>query len=96
MMFRLQRFQSEAKAIVRRADQLQNQSEADLMALARKLTRKARPGTKLKLLLPEVFALGIEASFRTLGLRHYPVQVVGAIALFRRRIVEVDGETVFF
>ncbi len=66
------------------------------MVLARKLTWKARSGTKLKLLLPEVFALGIEASHRTLGLRHYPVQVMGGIALFDGRIAEMqtgEGKT---
>ncbi|MCB1218832.1 preprotein translocase subunit SecA [bacterium] len=38
--------------------------------------------------LPEVFAMTREASVRTLGLRNYDVQMIGAIALHEGRIAE--------
>lgn len=47
-------------------------------------------------LLPEVFALVREASKRTLGLRHYDVQLVGGIALHNGKISEMktgEGKT---
>ncbi|MDR0816047.1 MAG: preprotein translocase subunit SecA [Desulfovibrio sp.] len=47
-------------------------------------------------LLPEVFALTREASRRTLGLRHYDVQLVGGITLHRGKIAEMktgEGKT---
>jgi preprotein translocase subunit SecA len=50
----------------------------------------------LWLLLPEVFAVVREAAHRRLGLRHYDVQVLGAIALHEGRITEMktgEGKT---
>ncbi len=47
-------------------------------------------------LLPEAFAVGREASKRTLGLRHYDVQLIGGIALHQGRIAEMrtgEGKT---
>ncbi len=46
--------------------------------------------------LPEAFALVREASKRTLGMRHYDVQMIGAIALHDGRIAEMrtgEGKT---
>ncbi|MCG8552911.1 MAG: preprotein translocase subunit SecA [Desulfobacterales bacterium] len=47
-------------------------------------------------ILPEAFALVREASVRTLGLRHYDVQLIGGIALHRGIIAEMktgEGKT---
>ncbi len=45
-------------------------------------------GESLKELLPEAFALVREASFRAIGLRHYDVQLMAAIALFEGKVAE--------
>src|SRR3990167_4436047 len=45
-------------------------------------------GEELKDILPEAYALTREASLRTLGLRHYDVQIMAAIALFEGRVAE--------
>ena len=53
-------------------------------------------GTKLDDLLPEAFATVREAAKRTLGQRHYDVQMVGGIALHRGEISEMrtgEGKT---
>lgn len=42
----------------------------------------------LEEILPEAFALVREASNRAIGLRHYDVQLVAAIALFKGRVAE--------
>ena len=53
-------------------------------------------GTKLDDLLPEAFATVREAAKRTLGQRHYDVQMIGGIALHRGEIAEMrtgEGKT---
>src|SRR5687767_2395934 len=58
--------------------------------------RRLEEGTKLDDLLPEAFATVREASIRTLGQRHYDVQLIGGIALHRGEIAEMktgEGKT---
>ena len=53
-------------------------------------------GAKLDDLLPEAFATVREAARRTLGQRHYDVQIIGGIALHRGEIAEMrtgEGKT---
>jgi preprotein translocase subunit SecA len=53
-------------------------------------------GAKLDDLLPEAFATVREAAIRTLGQRHYDVQLIGGIALHRGEIAEMktgEGKT---
>ena len=53
-------------------------------------------GESLDSLLPEAFATAREASDRVLGMRHFDVQVIGAIALHRGMIAEMktgEGKT---
>src|SRR4029453_8121977 len=53
-------------------------------------------GAKLDDLLPEAFATVREAARRTLGQRHYDVQLIGGIALHRGEIAEMktgEGKT---
>lgn len=53
-------------------------------------------GTSLDDLLPEVFALVREAAQRTLGLRHYDIQLAGGLALHKGNIAEMktgEGKT---
>src|SRR5688500_1126697 len=58
--------------------------------------RRLEEGAKLDDLLPEAFATVREASIRTLGQRHYDVQLIGGIALHRGEIAEMktgEGKT---
>src|SRR5438046_3938948 len=53
-------------------------------------------GEKLDNLLPEAFATVREAAIRTLGQRHYDVQLIGGIALHRGELAEMktgEGKT---
>ena len=53
-------------------------------------------GRHLDDMLPEVFALVRETSVRTLGMRHYDVQLVGGVTLHKGRIAEMktgEGKT---
>jgi preprotein translocase subunit SecA len=61
-----------------------------------KWKEEVEKGKSLDELLPEVFALVREASKRTLGMRHFDVQVMGAIALHQGKIAEMktgEGKT---
>jgi preprotein translocase subunit SecA len=58
--------------------------------------RRLADGAKLEDLLPEAFATVREAAIRTLGQRHYDVQLIGGIALHRGEIAEMktgEGKT---
>ncbi|QDU95041.1 preprotein translocase subunit SecA [Lignipirellula cremea] len=60
------------------------------------LRYRARSGEPLTKLLCEAFALVQAAGARSLGMRHYPVQLLGGIALHHRSIVEMqtgEGKT---
>ena len=58
--------------------------------------RRLADGERLDDLLPEAFATVREAAIRTLGQRHYDVQLIGGIALHRGEIAEMktgEGKT---
>lgn len=54
------------------------------------LRYRAKAGEPLAHLLPQAFALIREASRRTLGMRHFDVQILGGIALFHGSVAEMD------
>ena len=63
---------------------MQARSDAELRALTAAFRERAAGGEDLKSLLPEAFAAVREASVRTLGLRHFDVQLIGGIGSERR------------
>lgn len=71
-------------------------SDDEMRRRSAALGYRARAGESLDRLLPESFALVREAAARTLGLRHYDVQVRGGIALHFGGIAEMptgEGKT---
>ena len=94
------RFLKEARTIVATI----NAKEESLKALpdeafpaeTQKLKDRIEVGETLDSILPDAFALVREASRRTLGQRHYDVQLIGGIALHRGNIAEMrtgEGKT---
>jgi preprotein translocase subunit SecA len=68
----------------------------DLRAQTERFRERLAKGEKLDGLLPEAFATVREAAIRTLGQRHYDVQLIGGIALHRGEIAEMktgEGKT---
>ena len=59
-------------------------------ARAHELRLRARQGDSLNSLLVEAFALVREAAKRTIGQRHFDVQIVGGIAIHNRCIAELE------
>ncbi|MBL9104383.1 MAG: preprotein translocase subunit SecA [Myxococcales bacterium] len=69
---------------------------ADFPALTADLRAQHAKGRSLDDLLPEAFAAVREASVRTLGMRHYDVQMIGGMGLHQGRIAEMrtgEGKT---
>ncbi|MYD37298.1 MAG: preprotein translocase subunit SecA, partial [Chloroflexi bacterium] len=75
---------------------LQRLDDAALKEKLHKLKSQRKNGAALDELMPEVYALVREASVRTIGLRHYDVQLIGGIVLHEGRIAEMktgEGKT---
>ena len=73
-----------------------NLSEADLKAKTAEFKDRLAQGETLDDILPEAFAAIREASDRVLGMRPYPVQLIGGIILHQGRIAEMktgEGKT---
>ena len=76
--------------------QIQALSDDELRGQTERFRERLTNGEKLDNLLPEAFATVREAAIRTLGQRHYDVQLIGGIALHRGEIAEMktgEGKT---
>ena len=92
----LWRHQAMAHRVLRLAEPLRTLSDAELTIRGRLIRWEAQTGTPLATLLPDAFALVREASRRVLGMQHFPVQVVGGVALFAGGLAEMqtgEGKT---
>jgi preprotein translocase subunit SecA len=71
-------------------------SDAELRAKTDEFKTRLSGGESLDDLLPEAFAAVREASVRTLGMRHFDVQLIGGIVLHEGKIAEMktgEGKT---
>lgn len=71
-------------------------SDQELKAMTPKLKERLSNGESLDDILPEAFATCREAAWRVLGMKHFPVQIVGGIVLHQGRIAEMktgEGKT---
>ena len=71
-------------------------SDDEMRARTESLRERFRAGSTLDELLPDAFATVREASVRTLGMRHFDVQLVGGIVLHQGKIAEMrtgEGKT---
>jgi preprotein translocase subunit SecA len=76
--------------------QMRDLSDEALEAKTEELRARIKAGSTLDEVLPEAFAAVREASRRTLGLRHFDVQLIGGMALHRGMIAEMrtgEGKT---
>jgi preprotein translocase subunit SecA len=75
---------------------IQALSDAELTARTARFREQLVAGKTLDDLLPEAFAVVREASLRTLGLRHFDVQLIGGMVLNNGKIAEMrtgEGKT---
>ncbi len=71
-------------------------TDAELKAMTPKFKERLAAGETLDDILPEAFAVCREASWRVLGMKHFPVQIIGGIILHQGRIAEMktgEGKT---
>jgi preprotein translocase subunit SecA len=93
---RLSRWRAMAYRILKESQQYASFSDEELLNQARDARWRAKTGVPLKSLMVEIFAMGVEASRRKLGMEHYPVQIMGGIAIFEGGIAELqtgEGKT---
>ncbi|MBG0739441.1 preprotein translocase subunit SecA [Paeniglutamicibacter antarcticus] len=92
----LKRLHVYADAIERLEEPFQTFTDAELREETDKLKARHADGELLDDLLPEAFAAVREASSRTLGMRHFRVQLMGGAALHLGNIAEMktgEGKT---
>ncbi|WP_043441116.1 preprotein translocase subunit SecA [Arthrobacter sp. L77] len=92
----LKRLRNYADAINVLEDEFRGMSDAELRGETERLKKRLADGATLDDLLPEAFAAVREASSRTLGLRHFDVQLMGGAALHLGNIAEMktgEGKT---
>ena len=82
--------------ILRLENEYRNLSEEALKAKTQEFKNRLEAGETLDDILPEAFAAIREAADRVLGMRPYPVQLLGGIVLHQGRIAEMktgEGKT---
>ena len=75
---------------------MQSLSDEELRAKTDEFKERLSKGETLNDILPEAFAVVREAAWRTIGLKHYRVQLIGGIVLHQGRISEMktgEGKT---
>jgi len=85
-----------AKMVNSHEGEISQLSDQQLRAKTDEFKARLNDGEELDDLLPEAFAVVREAAKRTLGQRHYDVQLMGGIALHRGNIAEMrtgEGKT---
>ena len=78
------------------SDRFESMSDEELGGMTEYFRERHERGEELDDLLPEAFAAVREASGRTLGMRHFPVQLMGGVVLHRGMIAEMrtgEGKT---
>ncbi len=92
----LARYQDAVNRINALEPEMQALDDAGLRARADALRQRLRDGGDVDAALVETWALVREAAQRTIGLRHYDVQLIGGIVLHQGRIAEMktgEGKT---
>jgi preprotein translocase subunit SecA len=89
-------YESRVSAINRFEPEMELLDDAELRKSADDLRERAGGGESIEDLLPEAFALTREAARRTLGQRHFDVQLIGGMVLHAGSIAEMktgEGKT---
>ena len=92
----LKRIYPIADAIEALDEQMHSLSDAELKDKTREFKERLSKGETLDDILPEAYAVVREAAARTLGMKHYRVQLIGGIILHQGRIAEMktgEGKT---
>jgi len=92
----IKRLQPLVRRVNAEEEALKKLSDAELKAKTGEFKERYEKGESLDELLPEAFAVVREAAIRTLGMRHFDVQLMGGIVLHQGKIAEMktgEGKT---
>ena len=92
----IRRLQKTVNAIEALEDSITKLTDSQLTAKTAEFKQRLLSGATLDDILPEAFATVREAAIRTIGQRHYRVQLLGGIVLHQGRIAEMktgEGKT---
>jgi preprotein translocase subunit SecA len=92
----LRQYGTTADAINALEERVSALTDTQLQQKTAEFRQRYQAGETLEQLLPDAFAVVREAGKRTLGMRHFDVQIMGAIALHQGKIAEMrtgEGKT---
>ena len=92
----LKRIEPIKQAVLDLEPKYQAMSDKELKSQTGLLKERLANGETLDDILPDAFAVCREASSRVIGIKHYPVQIIGGIVLHQGRIAEMrtgEGKT---
>ncbi len=92
----IKQLEKDVKRINALEPSMQALSDEQLKELSAQFKQRVKDGESLEAILPEAFALVREASQRVFGMRHFDVQLIGAMVLHRGKIAEMrtgEGKT---
>ncbi len=92
----LKRIQPLVDKVLSYEEEYSKLTDDELKAKTPEFISRLGEGETLDDILPEAFATVREASWRVIGLKHYPVQIIGGIVLHQGRIAEMktgEGKT---
>ncbi len=92
----LKKLRKTARLVEALEPKYQAMSDAELQSQTAIFKQRLASGETYEQILPDAFAALREASWRVLGMKHFPVQIIGGICLFQGRIAEMktgEGKT---
>ena len=92
----LKRIRPIADSVLALEKKYEEMDDAELKAVTPALKDRLAAGETLDDILPDAFAACREAAWRVLGMKHFPVQIIGGIVLHQGRIAEMktgEGKT---
>ena len=92
----VKRVKKTADKVLALEEKYQAMSDKELTSQTEILKGRLANGETLDDILPDAFAVCREAAWRVLGMKHFPVQVIGGIVLHQGRIAEMktgEGKT---
>ncbi|MFO7882179.1 MAG: preprotein translocase subunit SecA, partial [Kosmotogaceae bacterium] len=85
----LKKYKSTLKKVNELEDEVKQLTEKDFKEKTKEFKKRINNGGKLDDILPEAFALVRESARRTVNMRPFDVQVMGAISLHEGKIAEM-------
>ena len=92
----LKRIEGTKQAVLDREPMYQAMTDKELQSQTNILKERLAKGETLDDILPDAFAVCREAMYRVIGIKPYPVQIIGGIVLHQGRIAEMktgEGKT---